>query len=108
MHSRRTNQDDSLARQRPRGGRRPTTGPLRPPGKDGHRRVDRTLDDMLAALSAVREGDFTVRLPADEPDGQAAEIARVFNDVVSRNDRLAGELARLARVIAREGQLGER
>src|SRR6185437_6798933 len=104
---RRMTQDDSIARPRQRSGRRTSSTPRSPSRANGESAVERRLGEILEALSAVRDGDFAVRLPVD-PDGQAAEIARVFNDVVSRNDRLAGELARLARVIAREGQLGER
>ena len=41
-------------------------------------------------------------------DGVMAEIAAVFNEVADRNLHLTGELARVRRVVGREGKLTER
>ena len=59
---------------------------------------------LLNALTALREGDFSVRLPADWT-GVAGKVADAFNDVVELNERMAGELARLSRVVGKEGKL---
>jgi HAMP domain-containing protein/signal transduction histidine kinase/CheY-like chemotaxis protein len=68
---------------------------------------DPNLQRLLAALTAVRDGDFRRRLPVSG-DGVMAEIATVFNEVVTRNRHLAGELDRVRRVVGREGRLNER
>ena len=67
--------------------------------------VDRVLD----ALTAVRDGDFRVKLRANgDPDDPMTRIAGVFNEVVERNRHLTGELDRVRRVVGRDGRLDER
>src|SRR5688500_4870648 len=65
------------------------------------------LEDLLAALTAVRDGDFSVRLP-DCSDGTLAAIAERFNEVVAANAERAEDLERAALIIGREGRLTER
>ncbi|MFI1801826.1 HAMP domain-containing protein [Streptomyces sp. NPDC020379] len=65
------------------------------------------LNRLLSALSAMRDGNFRKRLTV-AGDGVMAEIAAVFNDVADRNMQLTGELARVRRVVGREGKLTER
>ncbi|HYF53887.1 MAG TPA: HAMP domain-containing protein, partial [Salinarimonas sp.] len=62
---------------------------------------------LLKSLRALRRGDFTVRLPSDL-SGIEGEIAEAFNDVVALNHGLAKELDRVARVVGKEGRIGER
>ncbi len=62
---------------------------------------------LLTALSALRRGEFSVRLPIDYP-GVDGKIADAFNDVVELNDRLAKELERLSRVVGKEGKIAQR
>src|ERR1051326_6563551 len=62
---------------------------------------------LLAALRAVRRGDFSVRLPLDQ-EGIAGGIAEAFNDVVELNQRTAKELQRMSRVVGRDGRIGQR
>ncbi|GAA4985608.1 HAMP domain-containing protein [Yinghuangia aomiensis] len=68
---------------------------------------ERELRMLLAALTAVRDGNFRRRLTVSG-NGVMSEIAAVFNDVQDRNQHLAGELARVRRVMGRDGKLGER
>jgi signal transduction histidine kinase/HAMP domain-containing protein/FixJ family two-component response regulator len=68
---------------------------------------DPALRRLLGALTAVRDGDFRVRLDDGAP-GLLGEIASVFNDVVDRNRHLSTELGRVSRVVGREGRLDER
>ncbi|HSA51232.1 MAG TPA: HAMP domain-containing protein, partial [Yinghuangia sp.] len=68
---------------------------------------ERELRQLLDALTAVRDGNFRRRLTVSG-NGIMSEIAAVFNDVVDRNQHLAGELARVRRVVGREGKLSER
>ncbi|WP_395573389.1 HAMP domain-containing protein [Streptomyces sp. BK79] len=65
------------------------------------------LNRLLAALVAMREGNFRKRLTV-AGDGVMSEIAAVFNEVADRNLHLTGELARVRRMVGREGKLTER
>ena len=62
---------------------------------------------LLNAMSALRRGDFTARLPA-EWTGVAGKVADTFNQVVELNERMAAELERLSRVVGKEGRIQER
>src|SRR5262249_28811527 len=62
---------------------------------------------LLSALTALKKGDFSVRLPMDWT-GIAGKVADTFNDVVERNERLANELARISRVVGKEGRINQR
>ena len=65
---------------------------------------DRThLSGLLQALQAVRLGDFSVRLPPDQA-GLPGKIADAFNDIVSANERMAGQLERVGQIVGREGK----
>ncbi|MGW1496233.1 HAMP domain-containing protein [Streptomyces sp. NPDC002402] len=65
------------------------------------------LNRLLAALVSMRDGNFRRRLTVSG-DGVMAEIAAVFNEVADRNLHLTGELARVRRMVGREGKLTER
>jgi signal transduction histidine kinase/CheY-like chemotaxis protein/HAMP domain-containing protein len=58
--------------------------------------------ELLRALLAVRNGDFSVRLAADR-DGIAGKIADTFNDIVSAKQRLATELERVGDAVGKRG-----
>ena len=78
--------------------------PVTPSGLD-----ESEVDRLLTALTAVRDGDFKVRLrvPGD-PESPMARLATVVNEVVERNRHLTGELDRVRRVVGRDGRLDER
>ncbi|GAB1327191.1 HAMP domain-containing protein [Streptomyces sennicomposti] len=65
------------------------------------------LNRLLAALAGMRDGNFRKRLTVSG-DGVMSEIAAVFNEVADRNLHLTGELARVRRMVGREGKLTER
>ncbi|MFG2358157.1 HAMP domain-containing protein [Streptomyces sp. NPDC048521] len=65
------------------------------------------LNRLLAALVAMRDGNFRKRLTVSG-DGVISEIAAVFNEVADRNLHLTGELSRVRRMVGREGKLTER
>ncbi|MFB6782560.1 HAMP domain-containing protein [Streptomyces sp. NPDC056352] len=65
------------------------------------------LNRLLAGLVAMRDGNFRRRLTVSG-EGPMAEISAVFNEVADRNLHLTGELARVRRVVGREGKLTER
>src|SRR5438270_886325 len=69
---------------------------------------DHRLRELLDALDSTRGGDFAVRLPFTRGSGVMPDIARAFNSVVSRNEALTNEIARLEKVVGREGRMTER
>jgi len=69
------------------------------------RPADGQLQQLLDGLTAVRGGDFSIRLPASR-DPLMNEIAAVFNGM---NDQLAlftSEVTRVAREVGSDGKLG--
>ncbi|SDM52066.1 Signal transduction histidine kinase [Streptomyces wuyuanensis] len=63
------------------------------------------LRQLLAGLTAVRDGDFGTRLP-DDADGLLGEIAGVFNGMVDQLSLFTSEVTRVAREVGTEGTLG--
>ncbi|MES2042262.1 MAG: HAMP domain-containing protein [Pseudomonadota bacterium] len=62
---------------------------------------------LVSALRSLRRGDFTVRLPEDQP-GADAEIAQLFNEVVGLNQQMTEEFERLSKVVGKEGKITQR
>lgn len=63
-----------------------------------------SLKQLLQALAAVRDGDFTVRL--DENNGLGA-IATAFNEMASVNQKFANELIRIHQGVVEEGKVNK-
>ena len=70
---------------------------------------DDRLDEavLLNVLSDVKSGDFTARMPV-EWTGVAGKIADRLNDVIAANQTFGAELARVSRVVGKEGRLSQR
>ncbi len=62
---------------------------------------------LLTALVAVRNGDFSVRLPASWT-GINSRVADAFNDIVDMHERFANELERVSQVVGHEGKINQR
>ncbi|WP_084474194.1 HAMP domain-containing protein, partial [Deinococcus pimensis] len=62
---------------------------------------------LLAALTAYRKGDFSVRLPEDWT-GLPGKIADAFNEVLDTSERIARDVARVGRVVGKEGKVTQR
>src|SRR5688572_5188852 len=62
---------------------------------------------ILQALTALKQGDSSVRLPI-EWTGMQGKVAETFNEVVALNARMAEELARLRQKVGKEGKLKQR
>ncbi|MBB4704909.1 HAMP domain-containing protein [Sphaerisporangium siamense] len=75
------------------------------PSRGGTGSPDVDLRQLLAGLTAVRDGDFGTRLPEDG-DGLYKEIATVFNGMVDQLSLFTSEVTRVAREVGTEGQLG--
>ena len=58
-------------------------------------------------MRAFRKGDFGVRLPLDLT-GIDNEVAEAFNDIAALNAGLKNELERVAKIVGKEGAIGER
>jgi hypothetical protein len=62
---------------------------------------------LLYGLQAMRNGDFSVRLPGDWT-GLEGKIADTFNEIVAANQKMAQELKRVGQVVGKEGKTRER
>lgn len=62
-------------------------------------------EQLLEALAAIRQGDFTAQLPEDSA-GAGGDVARSFNALCEQLQSFAVESSRLAAAIGAEGQLG--
>jgi methyl-accepting chemotaxis protein len=63
---------------------------------------DLAVQQLIAALQAVRNGDFTTRLP---DDGELGEIATVFNEMVAVNQTFTLEINSLSQSIVEDGKI---
>jgi HAMP domain-containing protein/signal transduction histidine kinase/CheY-like chemotaxis protein len=68
---------------------------------------DAALIELEHALRRAAAGDFGVRLPAVGDDA-IGRVEAAYNELAARNSALEAELARLARIIGREGRMTER
>ena len=62
---------------------------------------------LLLAMVAFRDGDFSVRMPTDWA-GTDARIAEAFNQAIAQKQRVSGEVARLSATVGKEGRLKQR
>jgi HAMP domain-containing protein/two-component sensor histidine kinase/PAS domain-containing protein len=62
---------------------------------------------LLAALTAFRDGDFSLRLPSDWA-GTEGRVAETFNQVIGHEDRFSREIERLRVTVGRDGRLSQR
>ena len=79
--------------------RRSTAQPPKTNGAEHDPGLD--LRELLRALQAVRDGDFSVRLPSDKT-GLAGKVADTFNEIVLSNQQMA-QRARARRPDRRQG-----
>jgi HAMP domain-containing protein len=65
------------------------------------------LQELLDALRSARDGETSVRLPAQK-SGVMGDVAKAFNSLAERRESLTAELSRVSGVIGREGRMTER
>ncbi len=65
------------------------------------------LSVILASLRAMRDGDFSARLPGHWT-GLAGKVADTFNDIAATNQQMARELKRVGQAVGKEGRTRER
>ncbi|MPZ40094.1 MAG: response regulator [Rhizobiales bacterium] len=63
--------------------------------------------ELLAALQAIRAGDFSVRMTGEQA-GIREKIADVFNDIAAANQRMAQQLERVGQDVGRDGRARQR
>ncbi len=68
---------------------------------------DPALEELLRVLTEARDGNFSVRLRARRRDVMG-EVQQRTNELIALNARMAKELARVSRIIGREGRMTER
>src|ERR1700719_365718 len=62
---------------------------------------------LLAALRALKKGDFKVRL-ADDRTGLPGAITEAFNEVVVLMEESTEELERISKAVGKEGKITQR
>ncbi|PXY20790.1 histidine kinase [Prauserella muralis] len=67
---------------------------------------DDRLEQLLAGLKAVRDGDIGIRLPRVRDDALLDEISTVFNGMADQLALVSSEVTRVAREVGTEGVLG--
>ncbi len=65
------------------------------------------LEQLIEVLKAVKEGDFTVRLPY-ERGGTFNRVGELLNDIIGLNEHTANELLRVGKIVGQEGRMTER
>src|SRR5262245_47983382 len=65
------------------------------------------LQELVRVLSAIRDGDFRVRLP-NHWTGLLGKVADTVNDVVSTNEVMASQLQRTGQAVGKEGRTRQR
>src|SRR5215475_9583984 len=63
--------------------------------------------ELLHALQAVKIGDFSVRMAADQ-HGVLGKIADTFNEIAAANERMAQQLERVGQDVGRDGKIRRR
>src|SRR3954463_5854134 len=82
------------------------TDDITAPGKRD-KAPDPMARQLLAAMVAFRDGDFSVRLPSDW-DGINGRIAEAFNHAMQYEDQITREAKRLRLTVGKEGRLKQR
>jgi HAMP domain-containing protein len=89
-------------------GEEAATGPTRTEERWNGERADKlSPQELLRALTAFKDGDFSVRLPYGLL-GVDGRIADLFNEVISINEWLTEELVSLNKQVGKEGRISKR
>ncbi|MDF2696016.1 MAG: Hybrid signal transduction histidine kinase, partial [Labilithrix sp.] len=105
MEGRQVADTEGLSSRTPRTKRR-SGQPAGGGGRNGNGKQLSESEVIVAALEALHRGDFGLRLRPR--DGVAREVLDAFNNLAERLDHTALEVARVTRVVGRDGEMGER
>ena len=64
-------------------------------------------DHLLAVLTAVRKGDFSLKMPVSQV-GVAGKISDALNDIIDLNRETAREFERVSQAVGKEGKITQR
>ena len=62
---------------------------------------------LLAALIALKKGDFSTRMPPDWT-GLAGKIADTLNDIIETNEQIAASISSVSQIVGQDGRLTQR
>jgi HAMP domain-containing protein/signal transduction histidine kinase/ActR/RegA family two-component response regulator len=65
------------------------------------------IDSLIAALKAVKSGDFSTRVVYERGD-RLSRVAELLNDIIALNEQTANELTAVSKVVGQEGRMTER
>ena len=65
------------------------------------------LKTLISALTALRKGDFSTRLPTNWV-GLSGKVGDIFNEVMDHLEGMTNELDRISRVVGKEGKIKQR
>src|SRR5260370_37106082 len=63
--------------------------------------------ELLNALVAFKNGDFSVRLPADRT-GVGGKIYDALDDIFEQNEQMTAEFGRIRNAVGKEGRIKQR
>ncbi|HEU5305300.1 MAG TPA: hypothetical protein VFU40_11695, partial [Gemmatimonadales bacterium] len=64
-------------------------------------------DQLLSVLTAVRKGDFSVKMPVSRT-GLTGKICDALNDIIDLNRETTRELERVSQAVGKEGKITQR
>src|SRR3954465_2166363 len=64
-------------------------------------------DQLLAVLTAIRKGDFSVKMPMSQV-GAAGKISDTLNDIIDLNRETSREFERVSQAVGKEGKITQR
>ena len=64
-------------------------------------------DQLLAVLTAIRKGDFSVKMPMSQV-GVAGKISDTLNDIIDLNRETSREFERVSQAVGKEGKITQR
>ncbi len=68
---------------------------------------DTQTRQIIAAMEAFRDGNFSVRLPTQWTNNNA-RLAAAFNQAIAQQQRMSEEVARLTESVGKQGRLRQR
>src|SRR6266478_7979093 len=63
--------------------------------------------ELLNALVSFKNGNFSVRLPADRT-GVGGKVYDALNEIFQQNEQMTAEFARISKVVGKEGKITQR
>jgi HAMP domain-containing protein len=81
--------------------------PVRQPQGNGYEEGELDAEQILGALTALKKGDFAIRLPMVWT-GISGKVADTFNELAELMSHSTAELSRVSRVVGKEGRIQER